>query len=78
MSDEYVTVRLHQSLEALLESIRELLAASALLRSRIESQDALIFRLQNSEKMTHERLTELDRRITALENQTPIRKVSWP
>lgn len=55
-------------LEDMLKEVREMLAATKLLRARVESNDEVMRLMQNSLATMQVRLEELDRRITKIEN----------
>lgn len=58
-----------QAVRNLMASIREMLAASQLLRSRIESNDEVQRVMQNKLARLETSQVELDRRLTKMENE---------
>lgn len=64
---EFVMSRFLESVERLTETVREMLAASKLLRSRVESSDEVLLRIENTQRGIADRLDDLDRRLTRLE-----------
>jgi len=69
---EFIMTRFKESVERLTESVREMLAASKLLRSRVESNDEVLLRIENTQRGIADRLDDFDRRLTKLENHSHI------
>jgi hypothetical protein len=57
------------AVRGLVDSVKEMLAASRLLRARIESNDEVTRLLRNRVERTEEYQKTLDQRLTRMENQ---------
>ncbi len=63
---EFIMTRFKESVERLTESVREMLAASKLLRSRVENSDEVLLRIENTQRGIADRLDHVERDIAAI------------
>lgn len=75
MSDEaedFLIKQLTNTVCRLTDSVKEMLAASRLLRSRIENNDAVLLRLENKQTMLEERVRNMEKEVELLHRNSHI------
>ena len=61
--------QLQQRVTEMMGSVKEMIAASKLLRARVESNDEVMKNVERRLTQFQERLDEMDRRLVVLENE---------
>jgi hypothetical protein len=65
-TEDFLLKRFTASVQSLMDSVREMIGASKLLRGRIESNDRMLSRIENRYALLEERLLILEREMETL------------